>query len=42
MPFDLYYTGFIGNIVMFAIAVAAAIMLTDKKKNLKNLTIWDQ
>ena len=42
VPFDLYYTGFIGNIVMFAIAVAAAVMLTDKKKNLKNLTIWDQ
>ena len=41
VPFDLYYTGLIGNIIMFALAVVAAIMLSDRRKILKNLTIWD-
>jgi len=41
-PFDLYYTGLIGNIVMFAIALIAAVLLTDNKRNLKNLTIWNK
>ncbi len=27
-PFELYYTGFIGNIVMFAKSFLAAILLT--------------
>jgi SSS family solute:Na+ symporter len=39
-PFDLYYTGLIGNIVMFAIVTAAAILLTDHRTNLKDLTVW--
>ncbi|MBC8215528.1 MAG: sodium/solute symporter [Candidatus Marinimicrobia bacterium] len=41
VPFDLYYTGLIGNIVMFALAVVAAVMLSDRRKKLKNLTVWD-
>ncbi|HIA90750.1 MAG TPA: sodium:solute symporter [Candidatus Marinimicrobia bacterium] len=41
-PFDLYYTGLIGNIVMFAIALIAAVLLTDNKRNLKNLTVWNK
>ncbi len=41
VPFDLYYTGLIGNIVMFTIAIVVAVMLTDNRKKLKNLTIWD-
>jgi SSS family solute:Na+ symporter len=32
VPFDLYYTGLIGNIIMFTIAIIVAIILTDKKK----------
>jgi SSS family solute:Na+ symporter len=42
VPFDLYYTGLIGNIVMFAMAMIAAVLLTDNKRNLKNLTIWNK
>jgi len=41
VPFDLYYTGLIGNIIMFAVAFIAAVLLMDQKKNLKNLTIWN-
>lgn len=41
VPFDLYYTGLIGNIIMFAVAFIAAVLLIDQKKNLKNLTIWN-
>jgi SSS family solute:Na+ symporter len=41
VPFDLYYTGIIGNMIMFAVAMLAAILLMDQKKNLKNLTIWN-
>lgn len=33
IPFDLYYTGLIGNIIMFAIAIIAAILLMEKKRN---------
>jgi SSS family solute:Na+ symporter len=39
-PFDLYYTGIIGQIVMFAGIFVAAVLFSDSKKNLKNLTIW--
>jgi len=42
LPFDLYYTGFIGNIVMFATIFAVASLLTGKRKDLKNLTVWTQ
>jgi hypothetical protein len=41
VPFDLYYTGLIGNIIMFSVAFMVAVFLMDQKKNLKNLTIWD-
>ena len=41
-PFDLYYTGLIGNIIMFAVSFTAAVLLVDQRKNLKNLTIWNQ
>lgn len=40
VPFDLYYTGLIGNILMFAIAIIASILLTDHKDMIKNLTVW--
>lgn len=41
VPFDLYYTGLIGNILMFSLAIVAAMLLTDHKRNLKNLTVWN-
>jgi len=31
VPFDLYYTGLIGNIIMFTVAIIAAILLSEKK-----------
>ena len=39
-PFDLYYTGILGQIVMFAGIFVATILLSDTNNNLKNLTIW--
>ena len=39
-PFDLYYTGILGQIVMFAGIFVAAILFSDSNKNLQNLTIW--
>jgi SSS family solute:Na+ symporter len=42
LPFDLYYTGFIGNIIMFASIFIIAALLSKRKQDLKNLTIWTQ
>jgi SSS family solute:Na+ symporter len=42
LPFDLYYTGFIGHIVMFTTIFIATLLLIERKKNLTNLTIWTQ
>ena len=42
LPFDLYYTGFIGNIIMFATIFMIASLLSKGKKELKNLTVWTQ
>jgi len=42
VPFDLYYTGIIGHIVMFATIFIAALLIIEKKKDLKNLTVWTQ
>ena len=39
-PFDLYYTGILGQIVMFAGIFVAAVLFSDSKNNLNNLTIW--
>ena len=41
-PFDLYYTGFIGNIIMFATIFGAASLISKRKRELKNLTVWTQ
>ncbi|WP_432799825.1 sodium:solute symporter [Poriferisphaera sp. WC338] len=40
VPFDLYYTGMIGNAIMFFAGVLAGSILSTKK-NLTNLTVWD-
>jgi len=42
LPFDLYYTGFIGNIIMFATIFMIASLLSKGKRDLKNLTVWTQ
>jgi len=41
-PFDLYYTGMIGHIILFATAfLASALVFKSKdKKDLTNLTVW--
>ena len=39
-PFDLYYTGILGQIVMFAGIFVGAILFSDSKNNLHNLTLW--
>ena len=43
-PFDLYYTGMIGHIILFAVAFLAATLIfkSKDKKDLTNLTIWTQ
>jgi SSS family solute:Na+ symporter len=40
VPFDLYYTGVIGNIVMFVLGYGFGRLAFPARKNLSNLTIW--
>ena len=44
VPFDLYYTGMIGHILLFAIAFVASVFIFKKKdkEDLTNLTVWTQ
>ena len=42
VPFDLYYTGIIGNLTMFVVGFLAATLFPGKKKDMKNLTVWTQ
>ncbi len=42
VPFDLYYTGVVGNFVMFIVGYVAALAFPGKKKDLTNLTVWTQ
>jgi len=44
VPFDLYYTGMIGHILLFGIAFVASVSIfkKEKKKDLTNLTVWSQ
>ena len=41
-PFDLYYTKFIGNILMFVVGFLAASLLPARGRDLTNLTVWKQ
>ncbi|HEX5788364.1 MAG TPA: sodium:solute symporter [Woeseiaceae bacterium] len=41
-PFDLYYTGIIGNLVMFAVGFLLGSLLPRRGRELANLTVWDQ
>ena len=42
VPFDLYYTGIIGNIIMFLVGFFTAVLIPAKKRDLTNLSIWTQ
>lgn len=41
-PFDLYFTIIIGNILMFMVGYFLSLFLPGRKRDLKNLTLWDQ
>jgi SSS family solute:Na+ symporter len=40
--FDGYYTGIVGNVVMFAVGFLVAGVLPHRKRDLTNLTVWTQ
>jgi SSS family solute:Na+ symporter len=40
--FDTYYTGVIGNVVMFLVGFLLAAVLPHRPRNLINLTVWTQ
>ena len=42
VPFDLYYTGFIGNLVMFLVGFGASFLFGPVSRSLRNLTVWQQ
>jgi len=39
-PFHSYYTGVVGNIVMFIVAYTVASLFQTQKRDLTNLTVW--
>lgn len=43
VPFDLYYSGLIGNLVMFVIGYSVSLLLPSRtKRPLDHLTVWDR
>jgi len=40
VPFDLYYTGLLGNFVMFILAYGLATVFNERKDSLKGLSVW--
>lgn len=40
--FDSYYTGLIGNIIMFTVGFSLTLLLPERPRNLTNLTVWTQ
>ena len=40
VPFDLYYTGFVGNVVMFVVTYFLANTWLKSKRDLTGLTVW--
>ena len=40
LPFDAYYTGIIGNIIMFGIGLTLGKLMPSNKENLDDLTLW--
>lgn len=41
VPFDLYYTGFVGNVIMFVVTYFVAAKLYKTQKDLSGLTVYD-
>lgn len=41
VPFDLYYTGFVGNVIMFVITYFVAAKVFPSEKDLAGLTVYD-
>jgi SSS family solute:Na+ symporter len=41
VPFDLYYTGLMGNFLMFFLIYATSVLLVTSDRNLRGLTIWN-
>lgn len=41
VPFDLYYTGVLGNAVMFSVGSFVSTLLPARRRDLRNLTVWD-
>lgn len=42
VPFDLYYTRIIGNLVMFVVGYVGGCLLPRRERELTNLTVWEQ
>ena len=40
VPFDLYYTGFVGNVIMFVVTYFVARFALKNKNDLNGLTVW--
>ncbi|MDH5738380.1 MAG: sodium:solute symporter [Gammaproteobacteria bacterium] len=40
VPFDLYYTGLIGNLIMFICIFSFSVLLSDSPRNLNGLAVW--
>ncbi len=40
VPFDLYYTGFVGNVIMFVLTYLLARFYLKSGKDLQGLTVW--
>jgi SSS family solute:Na+ symporter len=40
VPFDLYYTGIMGHLIMLVVGYAVGSLLWRRKRDLTNLTIW--
>ena len=41
-PIDNYYTGIVANVLMFFIGYGLSLLLPEKGKEMKNLTVWTQ
>jgi SSS family solute:Na+ symporter len=42
LPLDGYYTGIVGNIIMFAVGLLVGMLLPGNQNNLDDLTVWTQ
>ena len=42
VPFDLYYTGLMGHLVMFVVGYTVGVLWPGRQRDLTNLTVWRQ